>query len=110
MPEALGGQAQGHGRPALYVASFDGDDFAAGDAVVGTESEPGGKIFGRGKAGDEVGSQFGEKDQRGADLDTGHFRQVHATEPVEFGAGIETRFVALRLFVASSVGGQRVLV
>ena len=110
VPEALGGQAQGHRRSAFDVAGFDRDDFAAGDAVVRTETQPGGKGFGGGKAGDEVRPQFGEEDQGGVDLEAGHLGEVHAAEPVEFGAGIEVGFVTLRLFVLESGGGERVLV
>ena len=40
----------------------------------------------------------------GVDLDAGHLGQVHAAEAVEFGAGIKVGFVALRFFVAASVG------
>ena len=56
VPEALGGEAQGSGRAAIDVTGFDGKDAPAGDAVVGTGSEPGGEAFGGGKAGGEIGS------------------------------------------------------
>ena len=56
VPEALGGEAQGSGRAAIDVTRFDGKDSPAGDAVVGTGSEPGGETFGGGKAGGEIWS------------------------------------------------------
>ena len=109
VPETLGGQAQGQCRPAFDVASFDGNDFAAGDAVVGTEAQPGAKAFAGGKAGDEIGTQFGEEDQGGVDLEAGHLGQIDAAEAIEFGAGIEVGFVALGLLVLESGGGERAL-
>jgi hypothetical protein len=36
-PETLRRQAQSHSGPAFDVAGFDGDDFAAGDAIVRAE-------------------------------------------------------------------------
>ncbi len=68
-PKALSGQAQGQGSPAFNIAGFDGDDFAAGDAIVGAKAQPGGKAFGGGKALHKVGSQFGEEQQAGIDLE-----------------------------------------
>ena len=110
MPETLGSQAQGLSSPTFDIASFDGNDFAAGDAVVGTETQPGAKAFGGGKSGDEIRAQFGEENQGGVDLEAGHLGQIDATKPIEFGAGIEVRFVALRFFVLQSGRRQRVLV
>jgi len=109
-PETLGGQPEGHGGPALHVAGFDGNDFAAGNAVVGTESQPGGETFGGGKPRDEIRPQFGEEHQGGVDLEAGHLREIDATEAVEFGAGIEMRFVALGFLVLQPGGGKRLLV
>ena len=109
VPEALGGQAQGLRGAGFNVAGFDGDDFAAGDAVVGTKTQPGAKAFGGGKTGDEIGPQFGEEHQGGVDLDAGHLGQVHAAEAIEFSPRVKVRFIALRFFVLESGGGKRVL-
>ncbi len=103
-PEALGGQPQRHGGAAFDVTGFDGDDFAAGDAIIRTKAQPGGETFSGGKTGDKIRPQFGKKDQGGVDLQAGYLRQVHATKPVEFGAGRKPGFIALGLAMA---GGRR---
>lgn len=103
-PEALGGQTQGHGGAVLHVAGFDGDDFAAGDAVVWAKPQPGGEAFGGGEASDKIRSQFGEEDERGVDLESGHLGQIDAAKAMELGAGIKARFVALGFAMA---GGRR---
>jgi len=108
-PEALGGQAQSQCGAGFDIAGFDGDDAAAGDAVIGTEAQPGGEGFGGGKALDEVGPQFGEEDQGGVDLETGDLSEVDAGQAVEFGAGVEGGLIALGGFVLESGRRERVL-
>jgi len=94
-PEALGGQTEGQRRPTFDVAGFDGDDVTASDAVVRTEAQPGSKGFGGVETADEVGSQFGEQNQGGIDLEAGDLRQVDAGQAIELSAGVKGRFVAL---------------
>ncbi len=100
-PQALGGQAQGHGGAAFDAAGFDGDDPAAGDAVIRAKSQPGAKAFGSGETGDEVWTQFGEQDQGGVHLEAGHLGQVDATKPVKFGAGVNAGLIALGFAMGS---------
>jgi len=101
-PEALGGQAQGQGRPTFDITGFDGDDVSTSDAVVRTEAQPGGEAFGGGKSPDKVRAQFGEENQSGVDLETGNLSEVNAAEAIQFDAGIEGRLVALGFFVLES--------
>ncbi len=105
-PQTLRGQAQGFGAPAFDLAGFAAQDFAPGDAVVGTQPQPGAEMFGGGETLDEVGSQFGEQNQCGVDLHAGNLGEIHAAEPVQFGAGVELGLVALRLSVRGGGGGQ----
>ena len=64
--EALGGHAQGVGGAAFDVAGGDGEDTAAGDAVVRAEAEPGGEVLGTGEALDAGADLAQEGADRGA--------------------------------------------
>ena len=99
-PQTLGCQTQGQGGATLHIAGFNGDDCAAGDTIVWTEAEPGGKAFGGGKTADEVRSQFGEEHQAGVDLDAGHLGEVDSGKAMELSPGIEVGLVALGFVVA----------
>ena len=46
---AICGHAKGGGGAAFYVTGVSGEDFAAGDAVIGREAEPGREVFGGGE-------------------------------------------------------------
>ena len=106
-PEALSRQSQSHGGTALHVTGFDGDDFAAGDAIVRTKAQPRGEAFGGGKAADKVGAQFSKEHEGGVDLDAGHLGEINTTEAVEFGSGSKGRFVALRFFMLTRRWSQQ---
>ena len=46
---AICGHAKGGGGAAFDVTGVSGEDFAAGDAVIRREAEPGAEVFGGGK-------------------------------------------------------------
>ena len=95
VPETLGGQAQGLGDAAFDIAGGRTHDFAAGDAIVWTDTQPGGEVLAGGKLSCEVRAQLGQQQQHGGGLEGGHGGQVDAEETVTFGAGIEAGLVTL---------------
>ena len=95
MDEALGGQTQGFGDAGFDLAGGDAEDFAAADAIVRAEAEPGGEMFGGGKFFGEAGSQFGEEDKNGWGLKAWDGGEVNAQDAVTFGTRVKAGFVAL---------------
>ena len=91
----MGGQAEGFGDAGVDLTGGDAEDFAAADAIVRAEAEPGGEMFGGGEFFGEGGTEFGEEDENGWGLEAGDGGEVNAEDAVTFGAGVEAGFVAL---------------
>ena len=103
---AVGGHAQGVGGAALHGAGVGREHFAAGDAVIGTKAEPGGKMFRRGKLR-EIAANFCKE---GVNVDGAQTRQggeVDAEDAVQVAAQIELGLAALGFFALAADGGRR---
>ena len=83
-PETLCGQAESLGDAAADIAGGSAQDFAAANAVIGADAQPGGEAFGGMEFVGKVRAQFGQQDQDGGCLEAGNGGQVNAQEAIRF--------------------------
>lgn len=102
----LGGEAKRGGRRGDNFAGFGAEDSAAGDAVVGAQTQPGGKMIGRSKTGFQVDTGLADDGVGQLGFEAGDGGQVDSADAVEFGAGVETQGVALRFATGTEGIGQ----
>jgi hypothetical protein len=99
--ETLGGHPQGFGHPMLHMAGLHRQDGPARDAVVGADRQPRGKVVAVRELA-QVGAEFGEEGIDCGGVQAGDLREVDPENPVQLGAEIEARRVALGLAMGRS--------
>ena len=100
--EALSCHPQGRGGATFDIAGGGGEDASAGNSVVRTKAQPGGKAFGTGKAFD-AGADFAQEGADRGALQAGHLGQIDAEDSIQFPPQIEGGFMALW---ATMAGGR----
>lgn len=92
----MGGQTQGFGDATFDGAGGDAEDFAAADAIVGANAQPGGEVFGGGEFFGKARAQFGDEDEHRWGLKAWNDGEVDPEDTITFGTRVKAGFVALR--------------
>ena len=103
----LGGQAKRGGRRGDNFPGFSAEDSTAGDAVVGAQAQPGGKMIGRSKTGFQIDAGLADDGVGQLGFEARDGSQVDSANAIEFGAGVEAQCVALRFATGAGGVGQR---
>ena len=98
---AVRGHAQGVRGAALDGAGVRGEDFAAGDAMIGTQAQPRGKVFRGGKLR-EIAADLGEECVHVDRAQTWQGGQIDAEDAMQVAAQVELRLIALGLLALAT--------